>query len=75
MKHRMKSGEINYFRSSKYNINPPSQKLQDMTTWSSWIFKWQNPAETAFSEVEKYKEIAKFLGVNFPNYFNSYLLV
>jgi len=21
-------------------INPPSQKLQDLTTWSSWISKW-----------------------------------
>jgi len=32
MKHRMKSGKILHFRSSKYIINQPSQKLQDMTT-------------------------------------------
>jgi len=28
---------------------------------SSQILKWQNRADTAFSEVKKYKEIANFL--------------
>jgi len=37
-----------------------------MITWSLRIYKWQNPPETAFLEVKKYKETAKFLGdINF----------
>jgi len=61
MKHSMKSGKINHFRSSKYDINPPLQKFQDTATQSSQIFKWQNQLETAFLKLKKYQEIANSL--------------
>jgi len=35
-------------------------------SWNFRIFEWQNQAKTVFSEVMKYKEVAKFLaGRNF----------
>ena len=66
MKQCMNSGIKNHFRSSKEDINPPLQKLQDMATQSLQIFKRQNRSETVFLELEKYKEIANFLeGIKF----------
>jgi len=59
MKQCTKSGIKNHFRSSKYNNILPQQKLQDKTIKSFQIFKWQNGRETAFLEVDKYKEIEK----------------
>ena len=61
MKHCIKSGIKNHFRSSKYDTNSPLQKLRDKTTQSFRIFKWQNRTKTAFLEVEKYEEIEKSL--------------
>ena len=66
MKQCTKSGIKNHLRSSKCDINPPTQKLQDTASQSSQIFKWQNQLVTAFLELQKYQEIANFLqGIKF----------
>ena len=56
-----KSGIKSHFRSSKYDTNPPSQKLQDKTVQNFQIFKLQNRGGNGHFKVDKYEEIEKSL--------------
>ena len=56
---RTNSGKITHLNLSKYVTNPSFQKSEETTTPSAQIFKRLNWAETAISDLEKYREIDK----------------